>query len=72
MPKLNVLNINGQNVGEIELVDSIFNVEVNEHVLYEVVKNQLANNLLRLEQKLEVAEESLGNKKELVELDKVL
>ena len=39
MPKLNVLNINGQNVGEIELVDSIFNVEVNEHVLYEVVKN---------------------------------
>ena len=36
MPKLNVLNINGQNVGEIELVDSIFNVEVNEHVLYEV------------------------------------
>ena len=43
MPKLNILNINGQNVGEIELVDSIFNVEVNEHVLYEVVKNQLAN-----------------------------
>lgn len=43
MPKLNVLNIDGQNVGEIELVDSIFNVEVNEHVLYEVVKNQLAN-----------------------------
>ena len=28
MPKLNVLNINGQNVGEIELVDSIFKVEV--------------------------------------------
>lgn len=43
MPKLNVLNINGQNVGEIELVDAIFNVEVNEHVLYEAVKNQLAN-----------------------------
>ncbi|RDY25901.1 50S ribosomal protein L4 [Romboutsia weinsteinii] len=43
MPKLNVLNVNGQNVGEMELVDSIFNVEVNEHVLYEVVKNQLAN-----------------------------
>ena len=43
MPKLNVLNTNGQNVGEIELNDAIFNVEVNEHVLYEVVKNQLAN-----------------------------
>ncbi len=43
MPKLNILNVNGQNVGEIELLDSIFNIEVNEHVLYEVVKNQLAN-----------------------------
>ncbi|WLD26319.1 50S ribosomal protein L4 [Clostridioides difficile] len=43
MPKLNVLNISGQNVGEIELSDSIFGVEVNGHVLYEVVKNQLAN-----------------------------
>lgn len=43
MPKLNVLNTNGQNVGEIELSDAIFNIEVNEHVLYEAVKNQLAN-----------------------------
>ena len=43
MPKLNVLNIQGQNVGEIELSDAVFGVEVNEHVLYEVVKNHLAN-----------------------------
>lgn len=43
MPKLNVLNVSGQNVGEIELSDSIFGVEVNGHDLYEVVKNQLAN-----------------------------
>ncbi|WP_074048510.1 50S ribosomal protein L4 [Clostridioides difficile] len=43
MLKLNVLNVSGQNVGEIELSDSIFGVEVNGHVLYEVVKNQLAN-----------------------------
>lgn len=43
MPKLNVLNVSGQNVGEIELSDSIFGVEINGHVLYEVVKNQLAN-----------------------------
>ena len=40
MPKLNVLNVNGQNVGEIELAEAVFGVEVNEHVLYEVVKNQ--------------------------------
>ena len=39
MPKLNVLNVNG----EIELAEAVFGVEVNEHVLYEVVKNQLAN-----------------------------
>ena len=47
MPKLNVLNIQGQNVGEIELSDAVFGVEVNEHVLYEVVKNQLANKRAR-------------------------
>ena len=29
MPKLNVLNIQGQNVGEIELSDAVFGVEVN-------------------------------------------
>ncbi|MDK8277655.1 50S ribosomal protein L4 [Peptostreptococcus anaerobius] len=43
MPKINVLNVSGQNVGEIELNDSIFDIEVNEHVLYEAVKCQLAN-----------------------------
>lgn len=43
MPKVNVLNIKGEVVGDIELLDSIFAIEVNNHVLYEVVKNQLAN-----------------------------
>ena len=43
MPKVNVYNILGEQVGEIELKDNIFGIEVNEHVLYEVVKNQLAN-----------------------------
>ena len=43
MPKLDVLNVNGQKVDEITLSDTVFGVEVNEHVLYEVVKNQLAN-----------------------------
>ena len=42
MPKLNVLNIQGQNVGEIELSDAVFGVEVNEHILYEVVKNHIS------------------------------
>ena len=43
MPKVNVYNILGEQVEEIELKDDIFGVDVNEHVLYEVVKNQLAN-----------------------------
>src|SRR5690554_1481571 len=43
MPKVNVYNMLGDQVGEIELNDNIFGVEVNQHVVYEVVKNQLAN-----------------------------
>lgn len=43
MPKVSLYNVSGQEVGEIELSDAVFGVEVNQHVLYEVVKNQLAN-----------------------------
>ena len=43
MPKVAVYNVSGEQVSEITLNDDIFGVEVNEHVLYEVVKNQLAN-----------------------------
>lgn len=43
MPKVNVYNMLGEQVGEIELNEDIFGIEVNQHVLYEVVKNQLAN-----------------------------
>ena len=43
MPKVNVYNVLGETVGEIDLNDEIFNVEINEHAVYEVVKNQLAN-----------------------------
>ena len=43
MPKVNVFNQNGNMVGDIELNKDIFDIEVNEHVVYEVVKNQLAN-----------------------------
>ncbi|HHX67065.1 MAG: 50S ribosomal protein L4 [Miniphocaeibacter sp.] len=43
MPNVTVYNQLGESVGEIELNDAIFGVEVNEHVVYEVVKNQLAN-----------------------------
>ncbi len=43
MPKLNVVNMSGENVGEIELNSEIFGVEVNKYVLHDVVKNYLAN-----------------------------
>lgn len=43
MPKVNVFNQSGDMVGDIELNKDIFDIEVNEHVVYEVVKNQLAN-----------------------------
>ncbi len=43
MPKLDMLNVSGQTVGEIELNDNIFGIEVNQHVLHEAVKNYLAN-----------------------------
>lgn len=42
MPKVALLNQTGKNVGEIELIDSVFNVEPNQQVLYEVVKAQRA------------------------------
>ncbi|WP_077770511.1 50S ribosomal protein L4 [Clostridioides difficile] len=63
MPKLNVLNVSGQNVGEIELSDSIFGVEVNGHVLYEVVKNQLANKRQRTQSAKTRAEVRGGGRK---------
>ena len=43
MPKVDLLNKEGKKVGDIELADSIFAVEVNEDVMHEVVLNYLAN-----------------------------
>ena len=43
MPKVNVLSMSGEQLEEIELSEDIFGVEINQHVVYEVVKNQLAN-----------------------------
>ena len=43
MPKVDLLNIEGKKVGNIELSDDIFAVEVNEDVMHEVVVNYLAN-----------------------------
>ncbi|SNZ10925.1 large subunit ribosomal protein L4 [Persephonella hydrogeniphila] len=39
----NVVNVKKENVGTIELKDSIFNTEVKEHTVWEVIKWQLAS-----------------------------
>jgi large subunit ribosomal protein L4 len=43
MPKVDVFNMEGDIVGEIELNDGIFGVEANENAMHSVVLNQLAN-----------------------------
>lgn len=43
MPKVALFNIEGKQIGDLELEDSIFGVEVNEALLHQVVKNHLAN-----------------------------
>ncbi|MCX7748590.1 MAG: 50S ribosomal protein L4 [Clostridia bacterium] len=43
MPKVDVYNMNGDVVGDIQLNDNIFGVEVNKDVLHRAVLNQLAN-----------------------------
>jgi large subunit ribosomal protein L4 len=42
MPTLDVLNQSGEKVGQIELADAVFAAPVKEHLLWEVVKAQLA------------------------------
>lgn len=43
MPKVDLYNINGQKVGDIELNDNVFGVEVNKDAMHLAVVNQLAN-----------------------------
>ena len=43
MANVSVYNIEGKEVGTIDLNDAVFGVEVNEHLLHMVVVNQLAN-----------------------------
>ena len=44
MANVSVYNIEGEEVGSIELNDAVFGVEVNEHLVHMAVVNQLANN----------------------------
>ncbi len=46
MPKVALYNIKGEQVGEIDLKDEVFGIEVNESVLHDAVVNHLANRRL--------------------------
>ena len=43
MSRVNVYNMQGDQLEQIDLNEAVFGVEVNQHAVYEVVKNQLAN-----------------------------
>ena len=63
MPKANVYNMAGQQVGEIELSEAVFGIEPNQAVVHEVVKNHLANCRQGTQSALTRAEVSGGGKK---------
>ena len=44
MANVSVYNMEGKEVGTIELNDAVFGVEVNEHLVHMAVVQQLANN----------------------------
>lgn len=60
MPKVALYNMDGASVGEIELNDGVFGIEVNKDALYQVVKMQLANKRQGTQSALTRAEVSGG------------
>ena len=60
---IKVLNMAGNQVGELELNSAIFGIEPNMHVVHEVVKNHLANCRQGTQSALTRAEVSGGGKK---------
>jgi len=63
MLKTNVYNMSGELVGEIELSEAVFGIEVNESVVHDVVKNHLANKRQGTQSALTRAEVSGGGRK---------
>ena len=63
MPKTNVYDMSGKQVGEIELSAALFGIEPNQSVVHDVVKNHLANCRQGTQSALTRAEVSGGGKK---------
>ena len=77
MAKVAVYNMEGKEVDSIELNDSIFGVEINEHLVHMAVLQQLANNRQGTQKaktrlKFAVAEENHGDRREPVMQDRDL
>ena len=63
MAKVSVYNMEGSQVGDIELNDAVFGVEVNEHLVHMAVVSQLANNRQGTQSAKTRAEVSGGGRK---------
>ena len=63
MSKVSVYNMEGQQVGELELNDAVFGVEINEHLVNQAVKLQLANKRQGTQKAKTRSEVSGGGKK---------
>ena len=63
MANVSVYNIEGKEVGTIDLNDSVFGVEVNDHLVHKAVVGQLANNRQGTQKAKTRAEVSGGGRK---------
>ena len=63
MANVSVYNMEGQEVGKMELSDAVFGVEVNEHLVHMAVVQQLANNRQGTQKAKTRSEVSGGGKK---------
>ena len=63
MPKANLYNMAGKQIGEVELSEAVFGIEPNQHVVHDVVKNHLANCRQGTQAALTRAEVSGGGRK---------
>ena len=63
MPKVNVYNMAGEAVGEIELSDAVFGIEPNAVAVHTIVKNYLANQRQGTQSTLTRTEVSGGGRK---------
>ena len=63
MPKANLYDMAGKQIGEVELSEAIIGIEPNQYVVHDVVKNHLANCRQGTQSALTRSEVSGGGKK---------